>query len=707
MLRPATPLAIALFLAFGLLLLSVLSTPIIQVIPLGSLDGVDMGVFGYCKNNACSSIEIGYDTSSLFSATDSSSFDLPSGTRKTLSAILVVHPVACLFTLIMLIMAIAAHFHAPSHSSRYLLVLFIFGIVTFVLCLLAFLVDVLLFVPHMAWGSYVVCAATVLVALSGLVSCAMRRTVVSRKARKKRIAENAEMSGENYYNRNAQQDATIGTGTSAQPTVPVLSGANGPNDKLETFTSYEQKKDDRSSDERIPLTASSPVQRSPGDMSNSDANYLNRSGSNPSLPRDQYGNPIQQSQDPYGMRRPSTERSAPRARGGPAAGYRGRGGYGRGGYGPAGYGGPPPPPGSRSGYGPSGRGGYGPGPNGRGGYPPRGNYGPGGARGGRPPPGYGADGYDRRPPPQNGYGNYGTDQRSSPVPAGPYGSNRSLPTGSTGTVGTSAYEAYNPDRASDLPRAESPPPLPGTEEPKPSSGVGVVGQAVEMDAATGSPAHPPQGFGNFPNQLRESDADVAGMLALQQARTDSPKRHDTYFSEGSKYSQDEQYLPPRQGWHQGPGRSSPRMPSPLNLPARTAELPGGTSAAGGAYYEDVDPRFADSSAPGPTSAPQTLQIPAIPESTSYDDPHNDGARSPTASERSTFTSISQRGINPRWNPPPAPPGGFNAGIPRRPVNRNEVNILNSNPDFQLPTNRGGSASPANRRIIPGSAYPPV
>lgn len=66
MLRPATPLAILLFVAFALLLLSVLSTPIIKAIPLGLYkpDGgdVNFGVFGYCKGNSCSPIEIGYDT---------------------------------------------------------------------------------------------------------------------------------------------------------------------------------------------------------------------------------------------------------------------------------------------------------------------------------------------------------------------------------------------------------------------------------------------------------------------------------------------------------------------------------------------------------------------------------------------------------------------------------------------------------------------
>lgn len=63
MLRPATPLAILLFAAFALLLLSVLSTPIIKAIPLGTFEGVNFGVFGYCKDGTCSPIEIGYDTS--------------------------------------------------------------------------------------------------------------------------------------------------------------------------------------------------------------------------------------------------------------------------------------------------------------------------------------------------------------------------------------------------------------------------------------------------------------------------------------------------------------------------------------------------------------------------------------------------------------------------------------------------------------------
>jgi hypothetical protein len=98
---------------------------------------------------------------------------------------------------------------------------------------------------------------------------------------------------------------------------------------------------------------------------------------------------------------------------------------------------------------------------------------------------------------------------------------------SVSNVSSSGYDAYTPN-GDDLPRAESPPPLPGIDD-------GVrPGQAVEMDATTGSPAHAPRGFGQF--NIRDSDSDVAGMLALQQARSSAADRH---MSDASRYSQEE------------------------------------------------------------------------------------------------------------------------------------------------------------------------
>ena len=61
MLRPATPLTVLFFVAFVLLLLSTISTPIVKGIPLASYNGVKFGVLGYCKaNGVCSKIQIGY-----------------------------------------------------------------------------------------------------------------------------------------------------------------------------------------------------------------------------------------------------------------------------------------------------------------------------------------------------------------------------------------------------------------------------------------------------------------------------------------------------------------------------------------------------------------------------------------------------------------------------------------------------------------------
>lgn len=62
----------------------------------------------------------------------------------------------------------------------------------------------------------------------------------------------------------------------------------------------------------------------------------------------------------------------------------------------------------------------------------------------------------------------------------------------------------------------------------------------------------------------------------------------------------------------------------------------------------------------------------------------EGARSPAASGDSDYTSISQRGINPNWRPPPQGPGLGMGGVPnRRPQHQADM-VLGSNPDFELP-----------------------
>ena len=94
---------------------------------------------------------------------------------------------------------------------------------------------------------------------------------------------------------------------------------------------------------------------------------------------------------------------------------------------------------------------------------------------------------------------------------------------------------------------------------------------------------------------------------------------------------------------------------------------------------------------------------------SYESIHQ-SSRSPAASEESNFTSISQRGVNPDWRPPPpgqgqyqgpgpAPGQGYGnemgvGGVPnRRPMPQQRDVLLAGNPDFELPgmsgAGRGG------------------
>ena len=139
-------------------------------------------------------------------------------------------------------------------------------------------------------------------------------------------------------------------------------------------------------------------------------------------------------------------------------------------------------------------------------------------RGGRgPPPNY-PGGYNNR-----GGGGYGGPNRAVSPPNNGYGLNQSQ---SQQSLNSSSGYGGRPDS---LARAESPPPMDGAMGMG-MGGVGGVGQAIEMDATTGSRSpglRAPGGYGG----LRDSDGDVAGMVGLQQQRG--------VVSDGSKYSVDE------------------------------------------------------------------------------------------------------------------------------------------------------------------------
>ncbi|KAJ5918331.1 hypothetical protein N7454_010706 [Penicillium verhagenii] len=391
LLKPATPLTVLLFIAFALMLITCISTPIIKGIPLATYKNVDYGVFGYCDGDACTGIHVGY--------TSSSEFDLPSSTRKSLSAILIVHPIAAFLNLVCLCLAAAAHFHGPSHSPRFLLALLILLLPTLLVTLLAFLVDILLFVPHLKWAGWIVLVATILLVSCAVVTCAMRRTLVSRKARRNQIAENAEMSGENYYNRQNELAAAVANDPPPIPEIKeaFVTGAAPEEPAFAAFRTNTRESDDdrtplnsrtvlndgisppsrhgtpyRSQDEGLPPTG--PYGAGPN------AGQVMRNPSDPHL-RSQYSdNSIGRQGSPPGFAQPGY---APRGRGG----YPPRGAY-RGGP----YNGPPR---SRGGY-------MGPmPPRGRGGMPSRGA--PRGGYGYANGPNRGYDAHGRSLSPENHY----------------------------------------------------------------------------------------------------------------------------------------------------------------------------------------------------------------------------------------------------------------------------------------------------------------
>ncbi|KAI9654399.1 MAG: regulator of ime2 [Trizodia sp. TS-e1964] len=176
--KPASSLLLLYLLALVIFLLATLTTPLVRALNLSSLDGVDFGVFGYCVSGHCSAVKPGYSIDAL-TPSDSHAFSLSPSTRHNLSGLLIVHPIAALFILIQLCLAISAHFTIASSSLRFLLVFALLSIPTLLACILAFLVDLFLFVPHLSWVGWLTLPATIFVTTGCFVTWGMRRTLAA------------------------------------------------------------------------------------------------------------------------------------------------------------------------------------------------------------------------------------------------------------------------------------------------------------------------------------------------------------------------------------------------------------------------------------------------------------------------------------------------------------------------------------------------
>ncbi|CAD0029599.1 unnamed protein product [Aureobasidium pullulans] len=369
--------------------------------------------------------------------------------------------------------------------------------------------------------------------------------------------------------------------------------------------------------------------------------------------------------------------------------------------------GPPPPGygrGRGGGYPP--RGGYGPPP--RGGFAPRGSYGPG-PRGGYGPGRGGPQGM-RGPPPPGWNGPQGRGMGPGPGPgpmAGPM-----MGRGQRGPPPGYSNDPLPPPGVGPFPRRNGSPEDPVNGE--------IIGQAIEMDERTGSPA--------INSPVRYGDHEMPGMVGVAQPLP-RPRRDITPVNQrqpsggepvtpSSIYSEST-YVQPRVGWDAPP---LPRhAPAPMNnmhsapplSPVQASPTSRRNRAGSESYYEDVDPRFAadepsvvgvpTSLTPGPPiptvrhPSPDHLRVgqdhdgPSLERDSSYEN-MAEGALSPAMSDTSNFTSVSQRGVNPNWRPPPGygpGPGPVPGPSQQRRNERNDM-ILGQNPDFMLPGMRGPS-----------------
>ncbi|GCF01017.1 regulator of ime2 [Zygosaccharomyces mellis] len=160
-------------------LLAMISTPITSI-PLSASANFKYGVFGYCNIHLhkCTSRKIGYSPQLEPAPTPSNKNPLlPSGLKYNVTRLLAVHPLSFSITLTLYILVFLLGHQEVANSPMYLLSVALFSLPTFLLCLLSFLVDVLIFSAHLCWTGWLILPATIIIAICCSLLWNLRRTV--------------------------------------------------------------------------------------------------------------------------------------------------------------------------------------------------------------------------------------------------------------------------------------------------------------------------------------------------------------------------------------------------------------------------------------------------------------------------------------------------------------------------------------------------
>lgn len=142
---------------------------------LSAFQNTKFGVFGICVGNLCHLEPLGY-----WQLKQDSSFVLPSNARVSISYLLIVHPIAAVFSAFQLAITLYLLTRTMFTASWVLTFALFMTIPTFLLTLLTFLVDLILFSPHLSWFGWMQLVCTVLIATTGSFTCILKRTVTSR-----------------------------------------------------------------------------------------------------------------------------------------------------------------------------------------------------------------------------------------------------------------------------------------------------------------------------------------------------------------------------------------------------------------------------------------------------------------------------------------------------------------------------------------------
>ncbi|QEU60113.1 hypothetical protein KDRO_C06400 [Kluyveromyces lactis] len=158
---------------------STISVPITIGLYISEYNGYRFGVFGWCKvdRSVCSPIRIGYSKDDILLFNEQEYLHLPNHAKYALSNLLLVHVLAFVCVTILWIFGMLTCCRCIKTSRRMLIIAVVWSMVTFMVTLLGFLIDILIFSSHVTWCTWLTLASAFFTVLSGTVLCVMRRNL--------------------------------------------------------------------------------------------------------------------------------------------------------------------------------------------------------------------------------------------------------------------------------------------------------------------------------------------------------------------------------------------------------------------------------------------------------------------------------------------------------------------------------------------------